>query len=519
MSAWAGRPESTRLCNVDLPQGRIRGCIERGAWAFRGVRYAAPPLGSLRFCSPRPLGDVGVPPQWQSSDGEPASGPAPLQPPAMIGARPVGDTAEDCLFLDVFTPEPHGSRPVMLWIHGGGFVAGSGCDPLTHGSRLAARGDVVVVTIGYRLGVFGFLAPWDDGDSVDANCGIRDQLAAIAWVRAHIAAFGGDPQRITLFGESAGAMSVFTLLTSPALPPHGLTGAIAQSGFAESVQSAAAARAVRADLAQSLGCAVSASDALRAAAIDALLTAQVRSSGLARARRAGMAFRPMIDGRLVIERPLEALRRGVSAALPLLLGSNRDEQRLYLSPRSMLSDEDLRSRVAARIADAGIPTRPAAAAADEAIRRYTAGHPGARFGRAGVWCAIDTDLGYRLPALRVADARLAHGGCSYLYLWEWESPALRGWLGACHAIDVPFVFGNLDTPGMKRFAGSGPIAEQMSDTVQVLWSNLAHGRAPSPEHLPFAAPGAPLLRIAAAPSFGPAPDAALVQFWADVGVL
>ena len=515
------------MLRVRTREGDVLGQPEQGALVFRGIRYAAPPVGELRFAPPAPFSTAtGVPLQFEGAlAAPPRAAPAPLQNTGMmLGSRPVGATAEDCLFLDVFTPALDGRRPVMVWIYGGGFVGGSGVDVLTHGSRLAALGDVVVVTFNYRLGALGFLH-WDEaGDGPTAprcNLGLRDQLAVLRWVQAEITAFGGDPDCVTVFGESAGGMSVCDLLASPharALAHR----AIAQSGGAESVQSADAARAVHADMAAALGVRAQDVEALRACSVERLLMAQQQALLAARARRGGMGFRPCVDGDVLPRLPLAAIGDGCGAAVPLLLGSTRDEQRLFINARQPLDDDELLAQVQARVrfhAEA-LPGSPdPAGIAREAIGRYRAGHPGAAFGNLGVWCAIDTDLGFRLPALRLAQARACSGAASWLYLWTWASPALRGWLGACHAIDVPFVFANLDAPGMKRFAGSGPEAQALARAVATTWAGFARaGSPPQPEWQPFSGNADPLLVIDADPRVADAPDAALVRFWAQAGL-
>ena len=512
---------------VRTRHGDVFGHAARGAWAFQGIRYAAPPIGELRFAPPVPFSAAaGVPLQFEGArETPPTAAPAPLQNTGMMmGSRPVGATAEDCLFLDVFTPAIDGRRPVMVWIYGGGFVGGSGVDVLTHGSRLAALGDVVVVTFNYRLGAFGFLHWEHAGDGPTAprcNLGLRDQLAVLRWVQAEIAAFGGDPDCVTVFGESAGGMSVCDLLSSP--HAAGLAHrAIAQSGGAESVQSADAARSVHADMAAALGVHAQDVEALRACSIERLLAAQQEALLAARARRGGMGFRPCVDGDVLPRLPLAAIADGSGAAIPLLLGSTRDEQRLYINARQSIDDDELLTQVQARVRYHAATVRGARDDADiagEAIARYRALHPGAAFGNVGVWCAIDTDLGFRLPALRLARARASTGASSWLYLWTWASPALRGWLGACHAIDVPFVFANLDAPGMKRFAGSGPEAEALARVVAATWAGFARaGQPPQPEWRPYAGNAAPLLVVDAEPRVRDAPDAALVRFWEAAGL-
>ena len=559
--------------HVQSLHGPVCGVRERGAWAFRGIRYAAAPLGGRRFAAPQPLDAHALGTLQLPADGPQDSlrvwgtpGIAPLQNSGMaMGTRPVGDTSEDCLYLDLYTPAVSGRRPVMVWIFGGGFVSGSGTDGLTHGSRLAARGDVVVVTFNYRLGAFGFLH-WNGnearaGSSHDplqaaANAGLLDQIAVLHWIRNEVAAFGGDPDCVTVFGESAGAMSVCDLLTSP-LADGLFHRAIAQSGAAESVQSATAAQTLHHDLAGALGIAPYDLAALRACDSGKLLAAQLQAAQLARARRGGMGFRPCVDGVVLPEQPLAAIAAGRAAQVPMLIGSNLDEQRLYVSSRQNLTDAELAARSSQRLQAAGVVDVSVASAA---IDLYRKSHPGARqfeqpdpnvperlrsqFGNVALLTAIDTDLAFRLPALRVArDRWRANAGETYVYLWTWPSPALRGWLGACHAIEVSFVFGNLDAPGMKRFAGHGRDADALSADIIAQWSHFArHGRPADASWHAYSDPAAGTsaeprtdacadgsetmnstpgcTRVFAATCIaGQPPDAALLAFWRGAGLL
>ena len=231
---------------VETASGRLRGVERDGVRAFLGIPYAAPPVGPLRFAAPVP------PAAWAGERDAGAFGPAaPQQPDALVtrlGLFPEGPQAEDCLTLNVWTPAAGGRRAVMVWLHGGAFVGGSAGVPLYDGARLAREGDVVVVTLNYRIGALGFLALGPGR----TNLGLRDQVAALAWVRRHAAAFGGDPERVTVFGESAGAGSLCALLAMPRA--RGLFGrAIVQSGAPAGVLSVAEAGERAAKLLAKLG--------------------------------------------------------------------------------------------------------------------------------------------------------------------------------------------------------------------------------------------------------------------------
>jgi para-nitrobenzyl esterase len=428
---------------------------------FRGVPYAQPPVGKLRFRPPE------APLPWDGVRPAIAFAKAPIQNPIQLAALPgmdVGETDEDALYLNVWTPGLDGARrPVMVWIHGGAFVLGAGHQAMYDGAPLARRGDVVVVTINYRLGAFGFLAVDEAG-----NVGIRDQIAALEWVRDNIASFGGDPGNVTIFGESAGGMSVGTLLGSPraeglfakAIPQSGSTANALDPGLGEEVRDALFAK---------LG--VTGADELIDVPADTILEAQVQVSMqfMLNNRVGTMPFQPAVDGDVVPARPIESVREGRSADVAILVGSCLDEMKLFalMDPTlSSLDDDALRARVEAQVGE-GAPAL---------LEAYRSSRPDAS--SADIWQAISTDFMFRIPALRLAEA---HPG-SYVYLFTWPSPAMDGALGACHAIEIPFVFGTLDAPNMGPFVGAGPEAEALSHKVMDAWLSFARdGRPVSPD--------------------------------------
>src|SRR6202165_5292327 len=319
---------------VTTRQGRLRGGVTEGVAAFKGIPYAAPPFGANRFQPPRP------PPSWDGGRDALESGRVAPQPPyappfdGLMGDQ--GRQGEDCLNLNVWTPDP--SRvglPVMVWIHGGAFVRGSGALPTYDGTGFARDG-VVCVTINYRLGADGFLY-LDDGT---ANRGLLDQIAALEWIQENIRAFGGDPARVTIFGESAGAFSVATLLSMPRA--KGLfQRAIAQSGAGHHTSSVATARLVGRNLADKLGVAPT-MPSIAAVPLDRLVEAQAEL-GQERAVRPApvrwgevaanaMIFEPVVDGDVVPARPIERIVAGASAGIDLMVGTTSEEWRFFLVP-------------------------------------------------------------------------------------------------------------------------------------------------------------------------------------------
>lgn len=446
---------------VDIESGRLRGVRQQGVLRFDGIPYAAPPLGDLRFRPPQPARP------WPGVRDAVHAPPGPPQLPGpTLGSRPVGRTSEACLHINVVTPDLSGRRPVMVWIYGGGFVNGAAADPIHRGERLAARGDVVLVTFDYRLGALGFLHTEDC-----SNAGLLDQLAALNWLKRNIQAFGGDPERVTLFGESAGAMCLLTLMGVPAADDLFHSG-IVQSGAASWIADATAAERTRSAFAKAVGS--SDVEAWRGLSVAQILAAQQQVESRIRATTGRGAFRPLLDGQLVMADGLAAQERGVNRSRPLLLGSNADEQRLFLAMRRKMDRTTASARLARALAThATDPVR----AAEALLDGYARHAPDATV----VEClaAAETELHYRRPLLELADVRTATGAPTWNYLFTWRSPALNGRLGACHALEIPFVFGTLDAPGMARFAGSGDQARTLSDHMIDVWAAFARDGEPT----------------------------------------
>lgn len=381
---------------------------------------------------------------WDGSTGLGRFGDACPQPPGEVFMASDMTKSEDCLHLNVWTPSLDGARPVMVWIHGGGYRQGSGDHFLSRGQVLAERGDVVVVTVNYRLGALGFLG--------GTNVGLLDQACALRWVRDHIAGFGGDPANITLFGESAGAGSVGMQLVMPG--SAGLFDrAIMQSGAGRPISLERAER-LAAELADECGA------PLVDVPVDDLVAAQVR---METKRHGAMVFLPSIDGEIVVD-------GAPHHDVPLILGSNVDEWKLLgmRDPkRTDLDEEGLRTRVGVR--------------ADEIIDVYRAARSerGEPVTPSELWYAIETDRFFRVPALQFADE---HKSPTFTYLFGWRSPSLDGWLGACHVLEIPFVFGLQGSPDLVKFTGSGPEADALSVLMMDRWVAYANGEEPWGRH-------------------------------------
>jgi para-nitrobenzyl esterase len=455
--------------DVQTTCGALRGVQREHHQAFLGIPYAAPPLAELRFAAPRPPAPwSGVRDALSFGNIAPQAARSDIQSVAARGVQ-----SEDCLYLNVYTPAADGGRrPVMFWIHGGGFALGSGSEPTYDGGPLAARGDVVVVTINYRLGALGYLylgGHGGDAFGAAANPGQLDQIAALRWVRDNIAAFGGDPEQVTIFGESAGSVAVCTLLAMPAA--RGLFArAIAQSGTANRLGNPDSASGLAHDLLAKLGIADSAAAQLRAVAVKTLLDAQFALSP------APGRFAPVVDGVELPERPLQAVRDGYAREIPFLIGVNRDETKFYVNPkRAPLDDEQLAQRVRAIL-----PHRAREKVAT-VIETYRASRVSRNLPHTNndILDALGTAATFTIPTSRLAEAQAKHQPDTFVYLFDWESPARRGAMGACHALELPFVFGTLDLPSMQAWAGHGPDARELSAQMMDAWLAFAKTGNPS----------------------------------------
>jgi para-nitrobenzyl esterase len=461
---------------VEMSTGRLEGACEDGVLVFRGIPFARPPLGPLRFAPPQEVEP------WPGVRDATRYGPAAVQTTDMIGPivgfdQPMG--AEDCLTLNVWTPATDGARrPVMVWIHGGAFTIGSGSQRVFDSATLARRGDTVIVTINYRLGAFGFLRLSDTpiGRALPAsgNEGLLDQIAALEWVRREIARFGGDPGKVTIFGESAGSISCSLLLTMPRA--RGLFHqAILQSGPPTLVGPPAMSSRVAQAVLEKLGDAAGSAARLRELPPDTIRRAQAKVILEMGLETRGMPFRPCADGDLVPVDPLASIGDGCARDVPVLVGTTRDEMKLFalLDPASLTLDAPTLLRRC---------ERNLAGHAQELIDGYRAARSarGEPISPSELWFAIESDRLFRIASMRLAELQRAHQPRTYTYCFTWESPYQGGVLGAAHALDIPFVFGTQDRPELAAFTGSGPAARALAERMQDAW--LAFARTGDPAH-------------------------------------
>lgn len=465
-------------------QGKLEGDRERRVERFRGIPFAAPPVGALRFRGPlAPAAWIGVREAKALGSAAPQVGPVHPVIRGVIGA--IGRSqSQDCLYLNVWTPaSDRKRRPVMVWIHGGAFVLGSGGTRMYDGARLARRGDVVVVTINYRLGALGFL-DWrslaSSAETPEMNLGIRDQIAALAWVRDNVEAFGGDPENVTVFGESAGAMSAGTLLGIPSARPL-FHKAILQSGALHNVSRESKSRRSARYFADALGLDSLSLEVLQSLPVTEIMRAQAAATVGIGLDDGMMAWQPSVDGDLIPEQPLAALERGDARAKPLLIGTNRDEIKLFtFLNRDKLNDQDLVERIE-RIAercDYG-----ASDLAERLMKTYgpSVGHrdPGAH----ERWIALQSDQIFHYPAARLADLQSRYQPNTFAYLFDWKPPLLGDSLGSCHAMEIPFVFGGLPGAGarLRSIGGTDRSAIGLSRYMQDAWLAFARTGQPRPD--------------------------------------
>jgi para-nitrobenzyl esterase len=461
---------------VHTSSGRLRGVPEEGVLVFRGIPYAQPPIGPLRFRPPhKPVG-------WDGIREAHTYGPVAMQGdnPVTQTSRTRSEMSEDCLYLNVWTPATdEARRPVLVWLHGGAFLFSSGSWPLTNGARLAARGDVVVVTLNYRLGPFGFLrGKGVCGDGLDStgNEGLLDQIAALEWVRDEIGGFGGDPHNVTVFGQSAGAVSAAMLTIMPRA--RGLVHkVIQQSGGVLVRHTPETADTVMHRLLAGAGLTPAQASQLRDLPATTLLDLQQRVTP----RTSGVFYQPVADGDLLPTDPFAAVAAGTSCGIPLLCGTNLDETKLQ-----RVIDPAVDTLDAGELLARCRTIWPTADQAERAVTTYHAARQarGEDVSPPEIWFAIANDHRYRAPLMRQAELHAAHTPQTYAYLFAWRSPARGGRLGAAHGMEMPFVFGRLDDAERGPLTGQGAAVQRLSEHMMDAWIAFARTGHPATEALP-----------------------------------
>jgi para-nitrobenzyl esterase len=507
-SAIGADDETVEVC---APAGAVRGRWLGGVARFAGIPFAEAPTGAQRFRPPVALAP------WDGVRDALHFGAVSPQNPSMMDALFGGEAEvwdEDCLHLNVWTTTPSAAgerRPVMVWIHGGGFEMGSGSSPLYHGESFARSG-VVFVSINYRLGSLGFLelGHLDESYAGSGNVGLLDQIAALRWVRDNIEAFGGDPDDVTVFGESAGAMSVSVLMSMS--EAAGLFHkVIAQSGSLAAAKSPEQAVRDTEEFMAEAG--VSSVAELVELPVAELLAAHSRM-GMARLsvpedviQRLGsplavLPFRPVADGRSVPVDPLAEVARGSAAGVPLVIGTNLEEWKLFsllLAPTETL--EALLVRLALLTDDP-----------EGALAAYRGEHPEAP--PSALEQAVLTDYVFRIPACALADAQSAHAPV-WQYRFDWRSPAFGGLLGAAHAVEIPFVFDMVEDHRLHVLVGAEAPAG-LARAMHAAWVATATDSDPTASGLEWPTvdgPGRPVLCLDDEQQVRSDPEAITRRFW------
>ena len=429
---------------VTAPAGRWRGTTEAGVQVFRGIRYG---IDATRF-------------RFQ-----PVSAPAPVRDtlaasrfaPSCPQRANIGDQDEDCLFLNIWTPDARrgGNRPVMVYFHGGAYMNGTVVDPLVYGHHLAADGDVVVVTVNHRLNALGYLylARLDPRFPDSGNVGQRDQLLALAWIRANIAHFGGDPSRVMLFGQSGGGAKIATLMAMP--DAAGLFHAAATMSGQQVTASGPlnATRRAEAFLTRLKATPAEAATLPVARLIDALSAEDPILGG-------GVYMGPVLDMRSLHRHPFWPDAHPLGRAIPLILGNTREETRAFIAPQPGLSWDNLAARIAPQLRVDAPP--------EWVVAQYRAHFP----------AMTPEDILYRATTagrswpgqVIEAEARAAAGSPAWVYQLDYSSPVRPGGRAA-HTDDIPLVFGTLDAAG--SMSGTGPAARALSARMMAAFVSLA----------------------------------------------
>lgn len=452
---------------VDTPLGQVEGIAQGTLNVFRGMPYAKPPTGSLRWKPP-----VSVDP-WAGVKMAKSFGPACIQPTRTVPsiyANDISPTSEDCLSLNIWAPKEVKNAPVFVWIHGGALVSGSSKEPSYDGKKLAEQG-MIVVSINYRLGVLGYLAlpqlSAESDQGISGNYGLLDQMEALRWVNKNIVAFGGDPSNVTIAGESAGALSVMFLMSAP--DAHGLfSKAIAQSGYMISAPELKASRFGQ-NSAETIGSYIATQvgaknlDALRA------MDAQKIVEGAA---AAGYFPLPTVDGKVLMRQMVDVFDRGEQARVPLLAGFNSGEIRSLtsLAPPAPKKSARYESVIRSRYLDLG----------DEFLRLYPSSDM-----QESIY-ATTRDALYGWTAERLMTKQTEIGQAAYLYFFDHGYPAAKhADLHGFHASEIPYVFGTFDrTPALWPKNPDTPEEHSYSDAMIQYWSNFAKAGKPSADNRP-----------------------------------
>lgn len=478
-NAAASASQARRALTIDAPSGPVRGAVEEGIRIFKGIPYAQAPVGELRFAPPQPLAPTSTVRNAFSF------GPAPVQPdrPLPSGRLFLGDAkkSEDCLQLNVWAPDTPGPHPVFVWIYGGSNMFGASSQIIYDGSSFARSG-VVCVSIGYRVGAFGFMELGDVlGESYrgSGNNALRDQVLGLQWVRDNIAAFGGDPARVTLAGESAGGKNVAGLLAAPAAA--GLfSQAIMQSGGGMTAHSREEAGKVTQLVLDALSEGRPGADArslLLGTSTAGVLKAQL--DAVAKYPR-NFAFRSVVDGSFLPHSPQELVAAGASSKVPLLIGSNRDESAVFFPPALMdagRKDPNTDAPIALReLAQLDLATMT------RATQRYREAFPQQPAFERRI--RLLTAEEYWMPTVRMAEAHAAAGGQTYMYRFDEKAKQGRFEGYTVHASELAYTWRNFNEPFLEQLYGKSPPVPPLADVIHATWVSFIRDGKPHHRALP-----------------------------------
>ncbi|MEC3839905.1 carboxylesterase/lipase family protein [Bacillus amyloliquefaciens] len=441
---------------VQTSFGALKGTAGHGVRTWKGIPYAKPPVGELRFKAPEP------PAPWDGVKNADSFGPVCPQPADLLSMSFSGDVppqSEDCLYLNVFAPDSEGGkRPVMVWIHGGAFFLGAGSEPTYDASALAADGDVIVVTLNYRLGPFGFLHLFSIDDTYPGNIGMLDQIAALRWVKDNISAFGGDPDNVTVFGESAGGMSIASLMAMPD----------AKGLFHKAILESGASQTMTADVAKEITTAFiqeAGTDQLQELSVNDILKTADKVRNTIDQSSFQLLFQPAIDPATLPAEPAKAIADRAAEGIPMIIGTNRDEAYLFFTPDTDIHSEKKQQEYLLY----HLGENSAKQAADL--------YPHSLTGQIDMM----TDLIFWRPAVAFAQEQSQYGPVwMYRFDWHGETPPFHK---AVHALELPFVFGNFDSLKKTLKEPLSEDAKQLSKLMQSAWIAFAKTGKPDTDQL------------------------------------
>ena len=467
---------------IQTKNGKIQGYINEGIHIFKRIPYASPPIGELRF-------KHAVPPKsWGTVLNTMEFGPNSPQPPTAENSRFLfGDVREyseaECLTLNIWTPATDNKkRHVLFWIHGGNFIYGSAAQVPYDGLALAMRGDVVIVTIQYRMGPLGYLYSPENLDEIHPNVGQFDQIAALKWVKSNITNFGGDPSNITIFGESAGAYAVISLLAMPAAK------GLFQRAIAESTPSYYGAdRKTGTEMFfNELGIKPDNISELQEVPLEKIMEVQMKILMWAAGTRSFNPLVPAVDGKNLPKDPLESINGGYASEIPLMIGTNRDEAKLWraMFPTPIVDEIMLFNVITSIFGPLGQN--------EEKIREYIQIYKKSRensplstgSNSQDIMDAFNTDYQFRIFTINLCEGQSKHQSNTFTYMFTFaspmKSPLMTDALGSCHGLEIPFAWGNLHQPEVNIFTGEGTDVEKLSEQMMDSW--IAFAKTGDPNH-------------------------------------